>query len=156
MPLTLTPLTTYRADLEAPQVVGNGPYGLRQIFVATGGKATGERLSGVLRPGGGDWLLVGADGYGRLDVRGTIETDDGALLYVSYFGVLELSDRAMQALPQGPATDYGELRFMTQPRFETGDPRYAWLNTAVCVAEGRLLPGPAVEYRVYEVEVAMV
>lgn len=154
MSLTLNPLTTYRADLEAPQVVGPGPYGLRQIFVATGGTATGERLSGVLRPGGGDWLLVGADGYGRLDVRATIETDDGALLYVSYSGVLELSDRAMQALTQGPATDFGELRFMTTPRFETGDPRYAWLNTAVCVAEGRLLPGPAVEYRVYEVGAA--
>jgi hypothetical protein len=154
MPLTLSLLTTYRADLEPPQAVGAGPYGMRQILVVKGGRATGDRLSGVLRPGGGDWLLGGPDGYGRLDVRNTLETDDGALLYLSYSGVLELSDRAMQALTEGLATEYGELRFLTQPRFETGDERYAWLNTAVCVAEGRLLPGPAVEYRVYEVEVA--
>jgi hypothetical protein len=39
---------------------------------------------------------------------------------------------------------------MTQQRFETGDPRYAWLNSAVCVAEGRILPN-AVEYRVFQV-----
>ena len=155
MPLSLRPLTSYRADLEAPEVVGPGPFGLRQVFIVKGGKVTGERLSGALRPGGGDWLLASADGFGRLDVRGTIETDDGALLYVSYFGVVELSERAMQALTEGPATDYGEVSFMTQPRFETGDPRYTWLNTAVCVAEGRLLPGPAVEYQVYEVVVEM-
>jgi hypothetical protein len=39
---------------------------------------------------------------------------------------------------------------MTQPRFETGDPRYAWMNSIVAVAEGRVLPG-AVEYRVFQV-----
>ena len=32
--------------------------------------------------------------------------------------------------------------------FETGDERYAWLNSVVAVAEGRVLPN-AVEYRVY-------
>jgi len=36
------------------------------------------------------------------------------------------------------------------PRFETGDPRYAWLNAVVAVAEGRVLPN-AVEYRVFQV-----
>ena len=123
MPLTLRPLTTFHADLEPPQDVGAGPYGMRQIFVAKGGKATGDRLSGQLRPGGGDWALVGPDGYGRLDVRSTLETDDGALLYISYSGVVDLSGRAMQALAEGPATEYGEVRFLTQPRFETGDPR---------------------------------
>jgi hypothetical protein len=146
------PIDQLPADLEAPDVVGPGPFGERQVCVGKGGKVAGERLSGALRPGGGDWLLVGADGYARLDVRGTIQTDDGALIYVSYLGVLELSERAMQALTQGPATEYGEVRFLTQPRFETGDPRYAWLNTAVCVAQGRLHPGPAVEYQVYEVD----
>jgi hypothetical protein len=151
MTLTLTPLTSYRADLLPPQVVGDGPYGQRQIFVVSGGKAVGDRLSGSLLPGGGDWLLAGADGYARLDVRGTLQTDDGALVYVSYHGVLELTERALQALSEGPPTEYGEVSFLTAPRFETGDPRYTWLNTLVCVAEGRLHPGPAVEYDVYEV-----
>lgn len=76
---------------------------------------------------------------------------DEAHIYVAYFGILELSERATQALSQGPATEYGEIKSITQPRFETGDPRYAWLNAAVCVAEGHVLPNPAVEYQISEV-----
>jgi hypothetical protein len=151
MPLTLSPLLTYRADFTAPDVVGPGPFGVRQVFTITGGEAKGERLSGTLRAAGGDWMLAGADGFGRLDARATIETDDGALIYVSCVGVVELSERALAALTQGQSTEFGEIKFITQHRFETGDPRYAWVNSAVCVAEGRLLPGPAVEYNVCEI-----
>lgn len=154
MTLTTRPLLTYRADLLPPQVLGNGPYGQRQIFVVTGGKAEGDRVSGELLPGGGDWLLVGPDGFGRLDVRGTLQTSDGALVLISYHGLIELTERALQALTTGPSTEYGEVSFITAPRFETGDPRYAWLNSIICVAQGRLHPGPAVEYDVYEVVVA--
>jgi hypothetical protein len=142
----------YRTELDQPTVIGDGPFGQRQIFTATGGKVDGDRVRGTFRPGGGDWLLAGPDGYGRVDVRNTIETDDGALIYVCYYGIAELSQRAMQALSSGPPTEYGEIRFTTQPRFETGDPRYSWLNAMVCVAEGRLHPGPAVEFQVYEVQ----
>ncbi|MGO9431725.1 DUF3237 domain-containing protein [Rhodoblastus sp.] len=48
------------------------------------------------------------------------------------------------------STDYGDQYFRTTPRFETGDPRYAWLNQSVFVAEGRIGPGK-VEYKVYRV-----
>ena len=151
MPLTLSPLMIYRADFTAPDVVGPGPFGVRQVFTTTGGEAKGERVSGTLRSAGGDWLLAGPDGFGRVDARATIETHDGALIYVSCVGVVELSERAMEALTQGRSTEFGEITFITQHRFETGDPRYAWVNSAVCVAEGRLLPGPTVEYKVCEV-----
>ena len=82
-------------------------------------------------------------------MRGTLETDDGAHIYIQYHGVLEMNEKVLGALEKGEATDYGDTYFMTQPRFETGDPRYAWLNRVVAVAEGRILPN-AVEYRVYE------
>jgi Protein of unknown function (DUF3237) len=32
---------------------------------------------------------------------------------------------------------------------ETGDPRYAWVNTTFFIGEGRVLPGLGVEYRVW-------
>ena len=51
--------------------------------------------------------------------------------------------------PGGQETDFGDTYFMTSPRFETGDPRYQWLNRIVAVAEGRVLPN-AVEYNVYQ------
>lgn len=142
-------LFTYRAALESPQEIGAGPFGNRMIFEVTGGSFESERLNGRLLTGGGDWLLVGPDGYGRLDVRATFETDDGALLYMQYYGVIEMNDGVMAALEGGNATSFGDQYFMTAPRFETGDPRYAWLNQTVTVAEGRVLPSPEVEYRVY-------
>jgi hypothetical protein len=36
------------------------------------------------------------------------------------------------------------------PLFETGDPRYAWLNAVVAVASARLTP-EGVSWRVYEI-----
>ena len=93
---------------------------------------------------------MGSDGVGRLDVRATLETHDGARIYVQYYGVLVLNEAVAKALSEGGETQYGDTYFMTQPRFETGDPNYAWLNSVVAVAEGRALPS-AVEYRVYQV-----
>jgi len=142
---------TYHATLKEPVDVGPGPYGNRLVFEVTGGKAEGERVKGKLLTGGGDWLLVGPDGWGRLDVRGQFLTDDGALIYVSYYGVLEMNEKVQSATAGGSGTEYGDQYFRTNPRFETGDPRYAWLNQTLFVAEGRIRPGPTVEYNVYRV-----
>lgn len=143
-------LMTYRADLEAPVEVGAVPSGSRQIYDVTGGSFEGPRLKGKLLASGGDWLLIGNDGVGRLDVRGTFETADGARVYVQYYGVVVINDKVAEALTEGGETQYGDTYFMTQPRFETGDPRYAWLNSVVAVSQGRVLPN-AVEFRVYQV-----
>ena len=142
-------LLTYRADLKPPVEVGAGPFGSRMIFDVIGGSAEGPRLRGKLLASGGDWLLVNANGTGYLDVRGTLETDDGARIYIQYHGVVEMNEKVMAASAKGEESAYGDTYFMTQPRFETGDPRYQWLNSIVAVAEGRILPN-AVEYRVYQ------
>jgi hypothetical protein len=146
----LEPLMEYRADLKPGTPVGDGPYGQRLIVDVSGGSVEGPRVRGKVLPSGGDWLLIRPDGKGLLDVRATFETDDGAFIYVQYYGVLEVNEQVAKALQEGGSTEYGEIYFMTQPRFETGDPRYAWLNSVVAVAEGRIRPG-AVEYRVYQV-----
>jgi hypothetical protein len=143
-------LMTFRADLKPPTAVGSGPSGARQIFDVVGGTFEGPKLKGRVLASGGDWLLIGADGVARLDVRGTIETEDGALIYVQYPGVLVMNDKFAQALASGEELQFGDTYFMTQPRFETGDERYAWLNSVVAVAEGRTIPN-AVEYRIYHV-----
>ncbi len=143
-------LMTFRADLKPPVDVGGGPSGSRQIYDVTGGSFEGPRLKGSVLASGGDWLLMGSDGVGRLDVRATLETDDGARIYVQYYGVLVMNEAVGKALSEGGETQYGDTYFMTQPRFETGDPNYAWLNSVVAVAEGRALSS-AVEYRVYQV-----
>jgi hypothetical protein len=143
-------LMTLRAVLKPPIEVGQGPAGTRNIYDVTDGNFEGPQLKGKVLPSGGDWMLIGEDGVGRLDVRAALETDDGARLFVQYYGVAVLNEAAVEALSGGAETQYGDTYFMTQPRFETGDPRYAWLNAVVAVGEGRVLPS-AVEYRIYQV-----
>ncbi len=139
---------TVNATLEPPLPVGEGPIGTRMYFDVTGGEIVGERVRGKLL-GGGEWALIGPDGYLRVDVRLQAETHDGAYLYIQYVGLLELNDAVQAAIQNGTGTDYGEQYFFTNPRIETGDARYAWLNTTFFVGEGHSLPGLGVEYRVW-------
>ena len=86
-----------------------------------------------------DWLTVGADGTGALDVRFLLETADGALIYVHGLG----RNHAPEFLAGG--ANYFSLVF------ETGDTRYAWLNRICAIAKGRLQPdGKTIEFAVYE------
>ena len=87
-----------------------------------------------------DWVTVGPDGTGGLDIRETIRTDDGATIFVQYQGKLDLS-KGMQF----PMTAY------VAPRFETGDERYAWLNRIQAVGKGTLNEDLSVDYEWYEV-----
>ena len=36
--------------------------------------------------------MIGPDGFGRIDVRAQIVTDDGAVLYLTYTGLVKMSD----------------------------------------------------------------
>ena len=99
--------------------------------------------------GGGEWALVCADGYLRADVRAQVQTHDDAFLYFQYVGLLEMNPAVQTALASGTATDFADQHFYTNPRAETGDERYAWVNTTFFIGEGRIIPGPGVEYRVW-------
>ena len=136
----------YYATLKPPVV-----FGTRLFLEVAEGKVTGDRLHATVLPGGGDWIVLGADGWGQVDVRGQLATDDGAFVYTHYTGLLELNEAVMTATTTGAATDWGDQYFRTTPRFETGDPRYAWLTTSLFVAEGHLLAGGGVKYRVHRV-----
>ncbi|HZP40994.1 MAG TPA: DUF3237 domain-containing protein [Candidatus Binatia bacterium] len=143
---------TYRATFKEGVEIGPGPFGRRIAVEVTGGSFEGKRLKGTLLGGGGDWILVGPDGFGRLDVRIQMRTDDGALIYLAYLGLLEMNAKVQQALATETAgTDWGDQYLRSAPRMESGDPRYAWLSQSLFVSEGRLLPGRVVEYRVYRV-----
>lgn len=142
---------TFTARLAPAVQVGAGPYGARRIREVLGGRVDGERISGTVGSGGGDWVLTGPDGFGRLDVRLTLHTGDGAHIYVQYFGVIEYGDAAVAANAGERSSDYGDHYFRIAPRLETGDSRYAWVNRTLFVAKGRIHPGPVVEYRVHRV-----
>ncbi len=125
-------------------------FGHRMFLEIAEGKVSGDRLNGTLLSGGGDWITLGSDRRGQIDVRGQMVSDDGAYIYAHYTGLLELNDEVMNATAGGTATDWNDQYFRTTPQFETGDERYSWMTTSLFVAEGRLLAG-GVEYRVFRV-----
>jgi hypothetical protein len=137
-----------RVELEAPQPIGQTPQGNRQIFYVRSGTFEGPRLKGEVLPGGGDWFLVRPDGVGELDVRATVRTHDGALIYASYRGIIDASPEALRALAGGETPDQDEYSFYTAPMFQTSAPDYHWLNRILAVGVGSLFPG-GVSYRVF-------
>jgi hypothetical protein len=147
--MKLSPLLRFNVDVAAPIEVGPTPIGQRMVANITGGAFDGERLKGRIHASGADWILVDQGGMGRVDVRIVLETDDGANIYVTYSGFLEMNARFGQAIASRGETRFGELYLITQLRFETGDARYQWLNHTLAVGEGRVVPG-GIEYQVYE------
>lgn len=145
----LIPLMRFNVDVAAPIDVGPAPGGQRMIANITGGSFDGERLAGRVHASGADWIRVDQAGMGHVDVRIVLETRDGANIYVTYGGLLEMNARFGEAVARGGETRIGELYLVTQLRFETGDARYRWLNHTLAVGEGRVVPG-GIEYQVYE------
>lgn len=144
---------TYRMACSPPHDVGAGPYGSRQYYELTGGRVEGARLNGKLLGSGSDWMLTGPDGFMRMNVRIQIETEDGAIICVHYFGPAEANEKLKQAVVACEPTEFADQSIRSHWLLETGDPRYAWVNQAVFVGESRLQPaGPGVlgfEHRVY-------
>jgi len=142
---------TLRATLGPQQVVGPGPYGMRIVVPVAGGTVQGTRLNGEVVPSGADWLLIGNDGFGRVDVRAQFVTEDGATIYAYYEGVLELSEAAVTASgTPGAESSFDDQYFRTSPRFETGASQYTWLHQSTFVGKGRM-SADGVEYEIYRV-----
>jgi len=148
--LNLRPLFQAEIALAAAQELGETPLGRRRIIGITGGRFTGERLSGRVLPGGADWQVVRADGVADLDARYTLETSDGALIFVANRGYRHGPPEVLKRLSSGEAVDPSLYYMRTTPRFETGDARYAWLNRIICVATGARRAA-AVELEVFEI-----
>lgn len=132
----LRPLYTSRIDIAAPLDLGRAPHGQRRIINIAGGAFSGPRLSGRVLPGGADWQIVRSDGIVEVDARYTLETDDGALIYISNWGLRHGPPAVISRLSAGESVDPGEYYFRTTPRFETGAAAYAWLNGVIAVAVG--------------------
>ena len=121
------PLLTLRLSTAPTQEIGAGPHGKRITFPIIGGSFEGPRLRGQVLSGGDDWGVVRSDGVIELDLRVTLQTDDGALVHMTFSGIRD------------DANGY----FRTLPRFETAAPGYAFLNKLLAVGTGEIGPdGP--------------
>lgn len=150
----LVHLFTMRAFLAPPLDGGEGPLGRRTLNAVRQGDFHGERLSGQINPGTGDWQLT-RNGIRVVDARVVLETDDGALIHMTYGGRImfpELPLEVLRDVERRHLIDPKTYYFRTTPLFETGAEDYAWLNRIVSIGSGRLAEGGAVAYDIYEIK----
>jgi hypothetical protein len=137
MTIELVPLCIMVVELADPIVLPNTPAGTRVIVEVDNFTVEGDRLRGRNKgTAAADWLTIGPEGTGTLDVRATMETDDGAVVFAYYQGRRDFSSGL-------------DAPLYTAPKFETGDDRYAWLNKIQAVGKG-MLEGNRLTYEIYE------
>jgi len=143
----------FSIKLTVPSIIdlGQTPLGGRRIAQVSGGEFSGDRIRGtVVNAPGGDWLLMRPDQVLTLEVRLTLQTDDGEYIYMSYRGLRHGPKDVMDKVNKGEAVDPSLYYFRMSPIFETSSEKYAWLNRIIGVGSGRReSTGPI--YEVYEV-----
>jgi hypothetical protein len=131
MTLELVPLCTLTVSLAETISVSSSLV----IGEVTGARAEGERFNANLKGNAAaDWLRVSPEGYGTLDVKITLETDDGAVVYADYSGRLQFDTMTVYATPL----------------FHTGDERYSWMNRIQAVSKGTFQPDRTLVYEIFE------
>jgi hypothetical protein len=148
--MELQELMTLEVVIADTRKVGTVPHGTRAIVTISGGRFEGPRLRGRVLPGGGDWTLLRSDGVLELELRLTLEADDGALIHMASFGLRHGPPEALAALARGEVIDPSSYYFRTTPRFETAHPKYAFLNRLLAVSTGDRRPGGPI-YTIFEV-----
>ena len=137
------------AELDDPADLGNTPQGHRRIVALTAGRAEGPDFHAeLLATGGADWQIVRPCGSSVADIRYTLETDRGALLYVRSHGIRHGTPDVLARLAAGEDVDPSEYTFRTTVTIETSAAELAWLNDGVFIAVGARRPH-GVSYDVY-------
>ncbi|MFP6840446.1 MAG: DUF3237 domain-containing protein [Pseudohongiellaceae bacterium] len=109
--------------------------GHTSIAPVTGGAFGGPRIRGTVRDGGADWITQ-VSGHSSLDVRITLDTDDGAIIYMSYTGVVHPGENG--------------LYWRVRPIFQTASEKYDWLNHIVCIGKSKQIQGK-VAYDIFQI-----
>jgi hypothetical protein len=129
---------SFTIGIAALESIGFCPEGLRTNAYSTGGSVHGPRLRGQIRPVGGNWPVLRQDGVALIDYRLTLETDDGALIYVTCEGVSDFGEEAYQQVARGEAGQLSRYRdHRTGVQCHTAHSAYRWLNRVHCLGIGQ-------------------
>jgi hypothetical protein len=123
------------------ELIGTIAQGTRSIGYVNG-RFEGPGIKGTIKAC--DWFLTRSDGIGEADVRGTMQTDDGALIYMRYNGLLDFRHTA------GATPTSGATQVRTAVRFETGAQRYQELNCVQAIGIGEIsFDTGTIKYNIY-------
>jgi hypothetical protein len=130
----LRPLCSATYVLGDTATVSNGALGTRLVSEIAAARFEGERFrASLVGHAAADWATIEPDGRICIDVRLTLQTDDGAVVLMTYEG---RGDAAT-------GTAY------TAPLFETGDERYAWLTRIQAIGKSTF-DGTQLHYEMFE------
>jgi hypothetical protein len=145
----LTLVYRLEAVLGEPLDLGEVSKGHRRIVPQIGGTFEGPDVRGKLLPGvSADWQIVLPDGTAIADIRYTLQTDAGVLLYVQSRGVRHGSREVLARLRRGEDVDASEYTFRTSTQIETASPDLEWLNKGIFISVGGRLQGGVI-YETY-------
>ena len=125
-------LMTLYAPLDAGQEIDSSLY---VNNVRPGGWVKGPSINGTLLAPAGDWSRVLPSGASRLDVRATIKTDDGALIYIAYNGIYKDSEETEARAAKGEVLTSKDMYFVIAPTMQTSAKKYEWLNDVQCIGK---------------------
>lgn len=109
--------------------------GHTRIAPVSGGTFSGPGLNGTVLSGGADWITQ-VSGHSALDVRITLETDDGAHIYMTYRGIVHNGENG--------------LYWRVTPLFSTTSEEYDWVNHVICVGKSKQVEGK-VAYDIFRI-----
>jgi hypothetical protein len=148
----LTQVYRLQATLGQPIDLGQIAQGRRRIVPLTGGTFTGHEINGTLLPGiSADWQIILPDGTALGDIRYTLQTDTGHLLYVQSRGVRHGNAEVLARLGRGEDVAPSEYTFRTATQIETAASELAWMNRGVFIGVAGRQPGGVI-YETYLVE----
>src|SRR5262245_5033738 len=148
--LSSLPLFVFQIEVKPPSIIGATPGHDRRIGEIAGGRFEGERLRGKILTGGSDWQSLRSDGAITINVRLVMQTDDGALIGMTYLGMRHGPKEVMDRLARGEHVSPSEYYMRVTPYFETSSEKYGWLNRIVSVGYGHRMSGGAI-YQVFEI-----
>ena len=126
-------LFSLEMQVDSANLIGDIGGGTRAIGDVSG-RFEGPGIKGTITAT--DWYLARPDGIGEADVRGMIKTDDDALIYMRYSGLVDMRHGTIAAGAATPAS--GTCPVRTAVRFETTAQRYRWLNQVQGIGIGEV------------------
>lgn len=138
--IQLTHAFTLKLAIQAPLNIPGTPVGDRAYITVPSGTLKGSGIDAQVHPGG-DYAIVGKDGYGKLDVRLHAVTTEGEAMYVQYYGHLQVTEAVGRILTGDSAsksTEFDDQYLLTTPVIEVAaNSKHSWINRTVFVGKGR-------------------